>query len=170
MMKRVSTVCARAMFGVTALAASVTAASAQTTVTLNQSKPQVVYATLRAGTYANKNYPTTLTTRAADTADNHRRALLKFDTQNTIPAGTAVTSALMTVTVKSGSAAASRNISVYQTTMSWTETETTWNQRRASDAWITAGGDLGSLLATKAVSSVAGTKGTFDVTPLVKQA
>jgi endonuclease/exonuclease/phosphatase family metal-dependent hydrolase len=169
MMKRVSTVCPRAMFGVAALAVSVVAASAQTTVTLNQSKAQVVYATLRAGAYATKNYPTTLTTRAADTADNHRRALLKFDTQNTIPAGTAVTSALMTVTVKSG-AAASRHIGAYQTTTSWAETETTWNHRRLGEAWMTAGGDLGSLIATQAVSNVAGTKVTFDVTPLVKQA
>src|SRR6266850_1857568 len=170
MLKRVSNVCGRTMFGVMAFAASASAVTAQTTVTLNQSKPQVVYATLRAGASADKNFPTTLTTRAADTADNHRRALLKFDTQNTIPAGTAVTSATMTVTVKSGSAAASRNIGAYQVTTSWAETETTWNRRRAAEAWITAGGDLGSLLATKAVSSVAGTKGTFDVTPLVKQA
>jgi endonuclease/exonuclease/phosphatase family metal-dependent hydrolase len=158
------------LFGLVAIVSSVTAASAQTTVTLNQSKAQVVYATLRAGAYANTNYPTTLTTRAADAADNHRRALLKFDTQNTIPAGTAITSALMTLTVKSGSAVATRNIGVYQGTTSWTETETTWNERRAAEAWATAGGDLGSLLATKAVSNVAGTKVTFDVTPLVKQA
>jgi endonuclease/exonuclease/phosphatase family metal-dependent hydrolase len=170
MTKVVSTVSARVLFGLAAIAASVASASAQTTVTVNQSKAQVVYATLRAGAYANTNYPTTLTTRAADTADNHRRALLKFDTQNTIPAGTAITSALMTVTVKSGSAVATRNIGAYQGTTSWTETETTWNKRRAAEPWVTAGGDLGSLLATKAVSNVAGTKVTFDVTPLVKQA
>ena len=170
MQKRVSTVCVRAMFGLAALAASVTAAAAQTTVTLNQSKAQVVYATLRAGAYANTNYPTTLTTRAADTADNHRRVLLKFDTQNTIPAGAAVTSALMTVTVKGGSAAASRNIGAYQGTTSWAETEATWNKRRSTENWMTAGGDLGSLITKQAVSNVAGTKVTFDVTALVKQA
>jgi len=170
MTKVVSTVSARVLFGLAAIAASVASASAQTTVTLNQSKAQVVYATLRAGAYANTNYPTTLATRAADAADNHRRALLKFDTQNTIPAGTTVTSALMTVTVKSGSSVAMRNIGAYQGTTSWTENETTWNKRRASEAWVTAGGDLGSLLATKAVSNVAGTKVTFDVTPLVNQA
>src|SRR2546428_951654 len=170
MLKRVSTACRCAMFGMAALAASVTAVAAQTTVTLNQSNPQVVYATLRAGAYADKNLPTTLATRAADSADNHRRALLKFDTQNTIPAGTAVTSATMTVTLKSGSAAASRNIGAYQVTTSWAETETTWNRRRAADRWITAGSDLGSLIAQKAVANVPGTKVTFDVTPLVKQA
>ena len=166
----VSRVCARAMFGVVAFAASASAVAAQTTVTLNQSKPQVVYATLRAGVYANNNYPTVLTTRAADTADNHRHGLLKFDTQNTIPAGSTVTSALLTVTVKSGGATAARTIGVYQITTSWAETEATWNRRRTTAAWMTDGGDLGSLIAQRDVSNVAGTKYTFDVTPLVKQA
>ena len=170
MQKRVSNVCVRTLLSIAALTASATAVAAQTTVTLNQSKAQVVYATLRAGGYANTNYPTTLATRAADTADNHRRALLKFDTQNTIPAGSAVTSALMTVTVRSGSAVASRNIGAYQGTTSWAETEATWNRRRTTQKWVTSGGDLGSLLAKKAVSNVAGTKVTFDVTALVKQA
>ncbi|HEV8345611.1 MAG TPA: DNRLRE domain-containing protein [Vicinamibacterales bacterium] len=158
------------MFGVVVFAASVSAVAAQTTVTLNQSRPQVVYATLRAGAYANTNYPTVLTTRAADTADNHRRALLKFDTQNTIPAGSAVTSALLTVTVKSGGATTPRTIGAYQVTTSWAETETTWNRRRTTAEWMTHGGDLGSLIAQWDVSNVAGTKVTFDVTPLVKQA
>jgi endonuclease/exonuclease/phosphatase family metal-dependent hydrolase len=158
------------VFGLAALAASATAVAAQTTVMLNQSKPEVVYATLRAGAYADKNLPTTLTTRAADSPDNHRRALLKFDTHNTIPAGTAVTSATMTVTVKSGSAAASRNIGAYQVTTSWAETETTWNRRRLADTWISGGGDLGSLIAQRPVLNVPGAKVTFDVTPLVKQA
>ncbi len=170
MRERVASVCVRVLLSFAALTASATAVAAQTTVTLNQSKAQVVYATLRAGGYANTNYPTTLTTRAADTADSHRRALLKFDTQNTIPAGTLVTSALMTITVKSGSAVASRNIGAYQGTTSWAETEATWNRRRTTTSWVTPGGDLGSLLAKQAVSNVAGTKVTFDVTALVKQA
>src|SRR5262245_38349832 len=110
MTKVVSTVSTRVLLGLAAIAASVTASSAQTTVTLHQPKSPVFYATLLAGAYANTNFPTTLTTRAADTVDNHRRALLKFDTQNTIPSGTAITSAVMTLTVKSGSAAATRNI------------------------------------------------------------
>jgi endonuclease/exonuclease/phosphatase family metal-dependent hydrolase len=157
------------MFGVLGFAAAASVAGAQTTVTLNQSKAQVVYATLRAGAYANKNYPTTLTTRAADTADNQRRAMIKFDTQNTIPSGTAITSATMTLTVKGGSTA-SRTIGAYQVTTSWTETETTWNKRRTDQSWMTSGGDLGSLIGQQTVSNAAGTKVTFDVTSLVKQA
>src|SRR5262245_43632158 len=100
MAKRASHVCRLVLFAAMGFTVSVSAATAQTTVTLNQSKAQVVYATLRAGTNANTNYPTILKTRAADSANEHRRALIKFDTQNAIPAGTSVTSAIMTLTVK----------------------------------------------------------------------
>src|SRR5439155_8781939 len=55
----VSRVCVRALVAVAAVAASsVSAATAQTTVTLNQSQPQVVYASLRGCAYADKNLPT----------------------------------------------------------------------------------------------------------------
>ena len=165
-----SRVCARAL--VAMAAASASTAAAQTTVTFNDSRPDVVYATLRAGAYADTNLPTVLTTRAADTsANNHRRAMLKFDTQNRIPAGSSVTSALLTVTVKSGGTTdTSRTIGAYQVTTSWAETETTWNRRRTTSGWMTGGGDLGSLIDKQVVSNAAGTKVTFDVTSLVKAA
>src|SRR6187431_2053115 len=97
-----SRICVRALVAIAATAASVSAASAQTTVIFNQSKPDVVYATLRAGTYADTNYQTVLTTRGADTntTSSHRQALLKFDTEHRIPFGASVTSASVTVTVK----------------------------------------------------------------------
>src|SRR5262245_4812026 len=85
-----------------ALARPSSADTTSKTITLNQSSPQVVYATLRAGAYQNRNLPTTLTVPPADTKDDNRRALLKFDTRNAIPAGSAVTSARMTVTVGRG--------------------------------------------------------------------
>src|SRR4051794_19433237 len=168
----VSRVCTRALLAMAAVAASVLAASAQTTVILNDSRPDVVYATLRAGAYADTNLPTVLTTRAADTStNNHRRALLKFDTQNRIPAGSSVTSALLTVTVKSGSTAdTTRTIGAYQVTTSWAEAETTWNRRRTASGWMSGGGDLGTLITKQVVSNAAGTKVTFDVTSLVKAA
>jgi len=166
-----SRMCVRALVAIAATAASVSAASAQTTVIINQSKPDVVYATLRAGTYANTNFPQMLKVRANDSADYHRRAMLKFDTQNRIPAGSSVTSALLTLTVMNGSAAdTTRTIGAYQVTTSWAETETTWNRRRTTSGWTSAGGDLGSLLSKQVVSNVAGSKVTFDVTALVKAA
>ena len=161
---RIGMVCVLGVFG------SVAAASAQTTVTLNQPSTQVVYATIRAGKYADTNQGADLETKNSADADVLRRALLKFDTQNTIPEGASVTSALLTVTVSGGGSDTSRNIAAYQVTQSWTETQTTWKSRRSSEAWQTAGADLGTKLAVQAVGNTAGTKVTWDVTALVKQA
>jgi endonuclease/exonuclease/phosphatase family metal-dependent hydrolase len=155
---------------VLAFAAAASSASAQTTVTLNQPTSQVLSATVRGGSYANHNDEWTLATRASDDLENNRRALLKFDTENTIPKGSVVTSALMTITVKSGSADATRTIGAYQTSLSWTENEVTWKSRRKGESWPTPGGDFGTKLDDAVVSNTAGTKVTFDVTPLVKAA
>jgi endonuclease/exonuclease/phosphatase family metal-dependent hydrolase len=159
-----------AAFGVVAVAVSVSRASAQSTVSLDAPESEVVYATIRGGSYANTNLPRLLATRASDNPEYNRRALLKFDTQNKIPRGKAVTSALLTVTVKSGSEDSTRTVAAYQVTTSWTETEVTWNRRRTGERWITAGGDLGSKLDQETVGNKPGTKVTFDVTPLVKHA
>lgn len=167
---RYGSVLVRALLGAFAFVASVTAATAQTTVTLSQPDTQVVFATIRGGAYDDTNFSTILETRASDDSTYKRRALLKFDTQNTIPAGSTVTSAYLTVTVKDGNADASRAIGVYQVTTAWTETEVTWKQRRTSEYWGTVGGDLGSKLAQQTVGNTAGTKVTFDVTALVQKA
>jgi endonuclease/exonuclease/phosphatase family metal-dependent hydrolase len=159
----------RVAAGIVALGAA-SAASAQTTVTLNQPKTHVVSATVRGGTYADTNNQSLLATRAADNPQYERRAMLKFDTHNTIPAGSTVTSARLTVTVKMGSADATRAVGAYQVTTSWSEAEVTWKHRRTQETWATAGGDLGSRIATGNVSNVGGTRVTFDVTALVKAA
>jgi endonuclease/exonuclease/phosphatase family metal-dependent hydrolase len=152
------------------VAGAASAASAQTTVTLNQPQTHVVSATVRGGTYADRNNQSLLATRAADNPEYERRALLKFDTQNTIPVGSVVTSAMLTVTVKTGSADATRAVGAFQVRTSFTETEVTWKHRRTAEAWTTAGGDLGSKIATANVGNTTGTKVTFDVTALVKAA
>jgi endonuclease/exonuclease/phosphatase family metal-dependent hydrolase len=171
---RVSHSCARAFpvagFAVAAMAVSISGASAQTTVSLDAPKSEVVYATIRGGSYAHTNLPRLLATRASDTPEYHRRALLKFDTHNKIPEGKAVTSALLTMTVKSGSEDSTRTVAAYQVTTSWTETEVTWNHRKTGERWMTAGGDLASKLDQEIVGNKPGTKVTFDVTALVKHA
>ncbi len=163
-------VCVRIALAFAAMLASALAASAQTTLTLSAPSTQVVYATLRGGTYANTNIGTLLETRQATDMSYERHALLKFDTESTIPAGSSVTSATLTLVVKTASAATTRRIAAYQVTQSWTETETTWNQRRSGENWTTAGGDLGTQIAVQSVSNVAGTRVSFNVTALVKSA
>jgi endonuclease/exonuclease/phosphatase family metal-dependent hydrolase len=163
----------RAAFAALALALSARIAGAQTTVTLQSPSSDVVFATIRAGAYANTRQGATLETKNTTDLNVMRRAMLKFDTENRIPKGAAITSAELTVTVAPGAGAVqSRRIGAYQVTMSWDETEVTWNRRRTSpdQRWYSAGGDLGTRLAEKSVSSAAGTKVTFDVTPLVAQA
>jgi endonuclease/exonuclease/phosphatase family metal-dependent hydrolase len=150
--------------------ASATVAGAQTTLTLHEPNTRAWSATVRGGTYANKNLRTILETRSSTDPEYARRALLKFDTQNTIPAGRSITSAILTVTVKDGSGDASRRVGAYQVTTSWDEHEVTWKVRRTATNWASQGGDLGTKLTEKVVGNASGTKVSFDVTPLVKQA
>ncbi len=145
-------------------------ASAQTTVTISQPGTDVWSATVRGGSYANRNLSTIMETRSSTNYEYLRRTLLKFDTQNNIPAGANVTSAIMTVTVKQGSDDATRRIGVYQVTTSWEEPEVTFNRRKTSASWGRPGGDLGTKITEKVVSNVAGTQVSFDITPLVQQA
>jgi endonuclease/exonuclease/phosphatase family metal-dependent hydrolase len=159
-----------AFFVALAFIGSVARAQAQTTVTLRDPQTQVVYATVQAGAYADNNQNWTLETKTTSNADTRRRALIKFDTQNHVPAGAAVTSAKLTVTVKSGGTDSSRVVAAYQTTQSWDENEVTWNDRRTSTSWYTSGGDLGTKLSQQTVSNAPGAKVTFDITPLVQQA
>jgi len=152
------------------LAASSVGAMAQTTVSLSHADSQVWNATIRGGSYTSKNLPNTLETRAADDAEYRRRALLKFDTQNTLPKGSSVTSAVLTVTVKEGSEDSTRRVGAYQVTTSWDLNQVTWNNRRSGQKWGTAGGDLGTQLDDAVVGNKAGTRVSFDVTSLVKSA
>jgi len=146
-----------------------TTGAAQTTVTINVPGAQVVYTTLRAGAYANTNQGNDLETKTSSDMSVTRRAMLKFDT-NTIPLGTSIASAKLTVTVGSAAGATrTRHVAAYQITQSWTETEATWNRRRVNQPWLTAGGDLGRKLDTQVVSNASGTRVSFDVTPLVSQ-
>jgi endonuclease/exonuclease/phosphatase family metal-dependent hydrolase len=152
------------------LIASAGPAFAQTTVTLQEPNSRAWSATIRGGTYASKNLRTILETRASSNAEYLRRALLKFDTQNSIPEGRTITSAILTVTVKDGSGDSSRRIAAYQVKTSWEDTEVTWKVRRTATYWGSAGGDLGTKITEKVVGNSGGTKVSFDVTPLVQQA
>jgi len=137
------------------------------TVTLTQSNAT----TLRGGSYASTNYSSdhVVETRASDDPTYERRALLKFDTDTTIPAGASITSAKLTVTVEGGNSE-SRQLSAYSVTSSYDEASATWNSRNGSSRWAKAGGDLGTKYDTSTITGSAGSKVTFDVTDLVQAA
>jgi endonuclease/exonuclease/phosphatase family metal-dependent hydrolase len=125
--------------------------------------------TLRAGSYANTNYGSAsiVETRASDSADYMRRALFKFDTHTTIPQGTPIKSATLTVTVASGSDDETRTLSAYYEKESYDATAATWNRRKTSTGWSEAGGTLGSRYSSALITGQGGSKVSFDVTAMV---
>jgi endonuclease/exonuclease/phosphatase family metal-dependent hydrolase len=147
-------------------------AQAQTTLILDAPGTQVTDVMIRAGASAaiNFNDSDMLATRASDNYDNLRRALLKFDTQNTIPEKTSIQSAVMTLTMKYGGADATRAITVFPVTSSWLQEQATWNVRRSGSPWTSAGGDLGPAALIQNVPNVAGARVAFDVTAIVRAA
>ena len=167
--------------GVRGIAAAVIAASAmtgtaaaQTTVVLNAGGSQVTDTTLRGGAYAGTNYDgqPLITRRSTSEPDWERRAILKFDTQNTIPSGAQVSSATLTLTVRSGlgSGGQTRPIQLYRITQAFQESDATWRVRQSTSNWSTPGGDVAStIFASQSVTNVAGTRVSFNVTSLVQR-
>ena len=144
-------------------------AVAQTTVVLDAPDSEVVDTTIRAGSYASKNLNgDSLITRASDNPEYVRRALLKFDTHNTIPAGATIQSATLTLTLEH-SDAQTRTVSAYRVASSWDEGSATWTKRNSSYVWGTSGGDLAAKYASTTVGTSPGAKVTFDVTRLVQE-
>ena len=62
--------------------------------------------------------------------DDVRRALIKFDTQNTIPTKSTIQSAVGTLTLKAAGADALRAITVLPVTTSFVQEEAMWNRSR----------------------------------------
>jgi endonuclease/exonuclease/phosphatase family metal-dependent hydrolase len=155
------------LFVLTAMLSS-GAASAQTTLTLGASHTQD--ATIGSGTAANTVSNTDrLTVRLSTDVNAVRRSLLKFDTETTLPAGTTITSAKLTMFVRGGAGAATRTINVYEISKPFQESQATWKIRKTGYAWVTQGGDLGAKAASVSAPSTAGTALTVDVTAAVQK-
>jgi endonuclease/exonuclease/phosphatase family metal-dependent hydrolase len=154
-----------ASFTVCALAVGATPAAAQSTMTLSDSSAT----TLRAGSHASTNYSkqTIIETRASSDPSYRRRGLLKFDTHTTLPEGTKISSATLTLTL-AGGGTLTRTLSAYNEYSSYDETVATWNNRKSGEKWSHAGGDMGARYDTASVGTAVGSKITFDVTALVQ--
>jgi endonuclease/exonuclease/phosphatase family metal-dependent hydrolase len=125
--------------------------------------------TIRGGSYAGTNFSADplLATRASSDSSYVRRAIVKFDTHNTITQGASIASASLTLTVAGGNSE-SRTLRVYRISTSYDEPAATWNRRYSATSWSTAGGDLAEQVDTATVTSTAGSRVTFDVTALVR--
>ena len=146
-------------------------ASAQTTLTLSTPGTHIsVDTTIRDGAYASTNYSSsdTLISKASGAGLN-RRMLLKFDTENYIPANAVIQSARLYLVLKSADTSERRPLTAYRVTRSFTKTDSSWNYFRAGDAWTTPGGDVQGSFGTTWVGGGAGTTYTFDLTSLVQR-
>ena len=135
--------------------------AAAQTIVLNQSGSQVTDTTIRSGAYANTNFDgQPLITRRSSDPDWERRTLIKFDTENSVPAGAQIASATLTLTVKSGlgSSGATRPIRALRVPTGFLEEDATWRVRMNSTTWSTPGGDVAEEVATANASNVAGAK------------
>ncbi len=152
----------------TVLLAAVPATAAETTLTLSAPDTQVTDTVIRGGSYASRNFDRqALETRASESADYTRYALLKFDTSTTVPAGSRVQSATLTLTVSGGNRA-TRRLGAFAVTESFQEHQATWKIRKSGYRWTTQGGTVGPRYATATVTAKAGSTVTFDVTGLVQ--
>jgi endonuclease/exonuclease/phosphatase family metal-dependent hydrolase len=155
-----------------AVGGSVAAASADTTVTLSAPGTQLnADVTIRGGAYANVDYSNSDKLESKlGSADYTRRILLKFDTQNTIPANAVIKSAQIRLVLKSADSSEKRPLTVYWVTRSFVNGQVTWKYFRDGQAWSHSGGDLGSNFGTTYVGNAVGSTFTFDVTRLVQNA
>ena len=147
--------------------------AAAQTIVLNQSGSQVTDTTIRSGAYANTNFDgQPLITRRSSDPDWERRTLIKFDTENFVPAGAQIASATLTLTVKSGlgSSGAIRPIRAVRVTTGFLEEDATWRVRMNSSTWSTPGGDVAEEVATANASNVAGARVVMDLTAMVQRA
>ena len=146
--------------------------AAAQTIVLNQAG-QVTDTTIRAGSYASTNFDGSplITRRSTSDPDWERRALLKFDTENTIPEGTQIVSATLTLTVRSGlgTAGQTRQLQVLRVPNGFLENEATWLRRMGSTSWATPGGDTAGQFATASATNTAGGRVTVNVTSLVQR-
>jgi hypothetical protein len=160
----------RVLFAGLCLVGAAVTAEAQTTVTLN-TPAHVKDVAIRGGSYAATNFEgDLLVTRASSNPTYVRRALFDFDTETTIPAGATIQSAIVTVTVHWGGAAATRQVGVFPLTRAFTASEATWDIAANNMSWTTAGGDFGARATTGNVPDSASAQTSFNVTSLVQSA
>jgi endonuclease/exonuclease/phosphatase family metal-dependent hydrolase len=161
-----------AFFAAIFFAASAIAASAQTTVTLGTPHTQVnADVTIQGGSSALVDFSgSEVIASKTSTSDSYdRRIMLKFDTENFIPANAVITSAKLQLVLKTAESSDSRPFTAYYVTKSFVEGETNWHYYRSGQAWGTAGGDLGSSFGTTNVGNKIGSTYTFDLTKLVQR-
>jgi endonuclease/exonuclease/phosphatase family metal-dependent hydrolase len=148
-------------------------ASADTTVTLSTPGTHInADQTIQGGTSGFKDFSNddSLSSKASSDVDYDRRIVLKFDTQNYIPANAIIKSAQLQLVLQSAASSESRPLTIFNVTRSFTSGEVNWYYAKTGSKWSTSGGDLGSSYGTVYVGNSVGSIYKFDITKIVQHA
>jgi len=146
-------------------------ASAQTTVTLSTPGSHInADLTIQGGAYGMADFSTSDVLASKVSSESYtRRIMLKFDTQNFIPANAVIQSARLHLVLKNAESAERRPLTAFHVTQSFVTGETNWFYFRPGQAWNNPGGDLGSTFGTTYIDNAVGSTYTFDVTQMVQR-
>jgi endonuclease/exonuclease/phosphatase family metal-dependent hydrolase len=148
-------------------------ASAQTTVTLGTPGTHInADLTIQGGGYAYADFSNSdaLSSKVSTSESYTRRILLKFDTQNYIPANAVIQSAKLYLVLKTAESAENRPFNAYWVNQSFAKGQTNWYYYKDGQAWSRAGGDYGQNFGTTYVGNAVGATYAFDLTKMVQAA
>lgn len=157
-----------ALIAICSLAAT---ASAQTTVTLSTPGTHInADLTIQGGAsgWTDFSNSDSIATKVSS-ADYTRRIMLKFDTENFIPANAVIQSAQLYLVLKSAESNESRPLTAFQVGSSFVKGETNWYYFRYGQAWASPGGDLTGNYGTTYVGGAVGSAYSFDLKNLVQR-
>jgi endonuclease/exonuclease/phosphatase family metal-dependent hydrolase len=147
-------------------------ASAQTTVTLSTPGTHInADLTIQGGAYGMADFSTSDVLASKVSSESYtRRIMLKFDTQNFIPANAVIQSAQLYLVLKKAESSENRPLTAYYVNRSFVTRQTNWYYFRDGQAWSTPGGDLGASFGATYVGNAVGSTYKFDLTQLVQRA
>jgi endonuclease/exonuclease/phosphatase family metal-dependent hydrolase len=157
-----------ALIAMVGVAASV---SAQTTVTLSTPGTHVnADLTIQGGASGMTDFSDSPELASKVSSPSYtRRILLKFNTQDFIPANATIKSARVDLVLKAAESGENRPFTAYYVRQSFHKGETNWYYFSSGQAWATAGADLGTRFGTTYVGNAVGSTYSFDVTQLVQR-
>jgi endonuclease/exonuclease/phosphatase family metal-dependent hydrolase len=161
----------RLLFVLIAMCGFAAAASAQTTVTLSTPGTHInVDTTIEAGASGMTDFGTsTVLASKASSGAYDRRIMLKFDTQNYIPANTVIQSARLYLVLKTAESGEQRPLTAFHVSKSFADRQVNWYYYRDGQQWNTPGGDLDVRFGTTLVGNAVGSAYTFDLTQMVQR-
>jgi hypothetical protein len=161
----------RVLVAVAAICSVASGASAQTTVTLSTPGTHInADLTIQGGKYGMTDFSTSPVLESKVSSESYtRRIMLKFDTQNFIPANAVIKSAYLHLVLKNAESSEQRPLTAYYVTHSFVRGQTNWYYFRDGQAWNAAGGDLGTRFTTTYVGNAEGSAYTFDLTNMVQR-